>query len=446
MDEHQWYPPLFPLLMAHLPKSVFDRYSHWVAISIDLLRMVLLLAVTFWLSGSDLYAVGVAGLIYATTPLLISYNIQLNPRGLGALFLDGLIILLLWRYFLDGPVWIWGPIILLAGSILLTHKMTTQLFWFLCLGGGLLTMDWQFLFLIPASILMALLLSKGFYWKVLLAHWDIVTFWNRNWRWLQAHPIKESPIYGKTGYETPTKFHKKSLPGILRHLSYLWGYHPGIWILCVLILGVAILGKGDIITSSSGVFWWMVFTLFFVLVTVFVPSLKCLGSGYFYLYNAAVPTALFWGLSIGSKEAVLPFWLGLFIAVAAGLFNILLFYRKLLASKIQKADPHFEKVLDYLKTAPKGVVMCLPPQWYDVVAYKTGQPVLYGGHGYGFKLLEPVFPRLLLSIQEIVQQYQVCYLITLEDYLPKNFLADLTSESVSNFGHYMVFCMAKKEG
>jgi hypothetical protein len=366
----------------------------------------------------------------------------LNPRGLGALFLDGLIVLLLWWYLFDGPFWVLVPVSLLASFILLTHKMTTQLFWFLCLGAGFLIMDWRFLALIPASVLMAMIISKGFYWKVLIAHWDIVTFWNRNWRWLQAHPIKESPIYGEAGYETPTKFHRKGLPGILRHLSYFWGYYPGAWILCLLILGVATLGKGIIIPSIE-VLWWITLTLLFALVTVFVPFLKCLGSGYFYLYNIAFPAALFWGLSIGGKEAVLPFWLGLFIAVAASLFNILLFYRKLLASKTQKIDTDLEKLLDYLKTAPKGAVMCLPPQWYDVVAYKTGQPVLYGGHAYGFKLLEPIFPRLLLSFQEIVQKYQVCYLITLEGYLPQNFLADISFKSASNFGPYILFCVSK---
>jgi hypothetical protein len=83
LEEHQWYPPLFPLLMAHLPKVVFDRYGHWIAILIDLLRMMLLLGVASWLSDGNLYAVGIAGLVYATTPILISYNIQLNPRGLG---------------------------------------------------------------------------------------------------------------------------------------------------------------------------------------------------------------------------------------------------------------------------------------------------------------------------------------------------------------------------
>ena len=88
---------------------------------------------------------------------------------------------------------------------------------------------------------------------------------------------------------------------------------------------------------------------------------------------------------------------------------------------------------------PKGMIMCLPPQRYDEVAYKTGQPVLWGAHGYGFKLLEPVFPRLLLPIQDAVRRYRIRYLVSSEGYLPDRFLAELQSDSVVKFGNYRVF-------
>ena len=39
LDQHQWYPPLFPLIMARLPEVLFDRFSHILAIGIDLIRL-----------------------------------------------------------------------------------------------------------------------------------------------------------------------------------------------------------------------------------------------------------------------------------------------------------------------------------------------------------------------------------------------------------------------
>ena len=53
LDEAQWYPPLFPVILARLPRPVFDRHARYLAILIDLLRLGLLVAATRWLSGSD---------------------------------------------------------------------------------------------------------------------------------------------------------------------------------------------------------------------------------------------------------------------------------------------------------------------------------------------------------------------------------------------------------
>src|SRR5471032_979005 len=39
LESEQWYPPFFPLLLAFLPRALFDRFSHVLAILIDLLRM-----------------------------------------------------------------------------------------------------------------------------------------------------------------------------------------------------------------------------------------------------------------------------------------------------------------------------------------------------------------------------------------------------------------------
>ena len=84
-----------------------------------------------------------------------------------------------------------------------------------------------------------------------------------------------------------------------------------------------------------------------------------------------------------------------------------------------------------------------PPQWYDRVAYETGQSVLYGGHGFGFELLEPVFPRLLIPIRDIVERYRIVYLVTIQGYLSQTFVEDLDYDSVLSFGPYKLYNLAK---
>ena len=225
LEIHQWYPPLFPLLMARLPKSVFDNNSHLLAIGIDLMRLALLMINAYLLGGGLNSLIG-AGVVYALTPILISYNVQLNPRGLGALFLDIIVLLLIWLIWHEGMLWCWIWVVLASGLLLLTHKMTTQLFWFVSITLGLWFQDWRLLMMVPLSIVSALILSKGFYLNVLKAHWDIVSFWNRNWRWLTAHPIRESPLYNDLANENTTKYFKPGWRGLIHRLQYLIGLNP----------------------------------------------------------------------------------------------------------------------------------------------------------------------------------------------------------------------------
>jgi hypothetical protein len=60
--EEQWYPPLFPLLLAALPERVRIRRRHWVAPVIDGLQLSTLLGVA-WIVGLAPAAALLAGVI-----------------------------------------------------------------------------------------------------------------------------------------------------------------------------------------------------------------------------------------------------------------------------------------------------------------------------------------------------------------------------------------------
>lgn len=439
LDQHQWYPPLFPLLMAKLPKLFFDRWSHLIVVSIDLLRMCLLLFVVYWQSNGNLFALALAGLLYATIPIQISYNIQLNPRVFGALFLDAILMLLLWFYSYHGPLWIWAVVLLLAGLILLTHKMTTQLFWFIAIGWSVIYGDWRLLMLVPGSMVMAMLLSKGFYWKVLIAHWDIVSFWNKNWKWIGADPVRESPIYGDGKYERPEKLHGPGIKGFFRKWFRLFGFNPAAWIACLLVYE-RLFVQSPLLIYPTYILVWLLLTSIFALSTTFISKLKCLGAGYLYVYNMSLISCLLIALTYQYTRAPELSSAFAIIALASNIGGVLIFYRTFIRSNRWRIDETFEKTLERLDSLPVGVVMCLPQSWHEPVAYKTGHPVLYGAHGYGFKLLEPTFPRLLLPIKEIVKQYKVRYLLTSEGTLPQNFISDLPPASLITEGEYTIYC------
>lgn len=437
-DEAQWYPPFFPMLMARLPARVFDSWSRQIAISIDLTRMLLLLCVASWQSDGSPTVVLVAGLVYATTPIQISYNVQLNPRALAALFLDALLIVLLWS--LARGVW-WGLAIvaLLSALVLLTHKMTTQLFWFIMLGMGVIYRSWLIVLLIPASIATAMVLSRGFYSKVLIAHWDIVTFWNRNWRWIGADPIRESPVYGDGEYERAEKLHKSGLRGFIWHCFILFGFNPAAWICCLLVYERLFL-KSPLLIYPTYLLVWLLLSCLFACLTMFVPKLKCLGAGYLYVYNTSVLCSLL--LALTFKYTLAPHFSVPFVILALllNIFGVAVYYREVRRNKRTRVEEGLGRIIDSLRGYPTGVVMCIPASWHEIVAYKTRHPVLWGAHGYGFKGIEPTLPRLLLPLSEIRRRYNVRYLLTMDEMLPPNFEAELTAATQVRDGIFRLYC------
>ena len=104
-----------------------------------------------------------------------------------------------------------------------------------------------------------------------------------------------------------------------------------------------------------------------------------------------------------------------------------------------KVDTRLEAAIERLAKLPKGVVMCFPQHWHDVVAYRTRQPVLFGGHGYGFQHLQCVFPRLLERMGTLIALHEVKYLLTYEGYCNMRFLADLPAADVDCFGEYRLY-------
>jgi hypothetical protein len=438
LDEHQWYPPIFPLTLAVLPDQLFDAWNPANAIAIDLLRMCLLLAVAYWQSDGNPVVVALAGLFYATTPIQISYNVQLNPRGLAALMLDGLLMLLLVQLDAGGPPWVWAVIVLVGALILLTHKMTTQLFWFVVLGTGLVYGDWRTLLLIPASIALAMALSRGFYWKVLRAHWDIVSFWNKHWRWIGADLIRESPVYGNGDYERPEKLHRSGWRGFVWHWFVLLGFNPAVWVACLLTYE-RVAGSTFLIYPTPLLLWLLLPCVFAVL-TTFVAPLKCLGAGYLYVYNTSLMASLLLALTFHYTQAPGVSTPIVAVALLLNVLGVLAYYRQFTRNKRARVDVRLDEMIDTLRQMPRGVVMCLPATWYEVVAYKTGQPVLWGAHGYGFRKVEPTWPRFLIPVREILRRYRVRYLLTMDGMLTDEVRAELPKGTRTSVGEYHLYC------
>ena len=439
LDEKQWYPPLFGLLLSRLPSVISERWNSHIAIVVDIVRMAFLVGVASWQSDGDLSVILVTSIIYATTPIQISYNIQLNPRGLAAIMFDLLLILILLIIIQQASLLIWILAVLLGALILLTHKMTTQIMCLTLVATSLVYQNLSLLLFLPLWFVVALLLSRGFYLNVFRAHVEIVKFWNRNWKWIGADVLRESPIYGDGSHERSKKLHKTGFKGLRWYAFILLGFNPAAWISCILVYERLFMSSSVLIYPTPFLLWLLIPCIWAILTTVVNP-LKCFGAGYLYLYNTSLLSSLILGLTYRfSREPFLSLMLVL-VSLSLNLAGVLLYYIQFLRNKRTRVDKGLDTMLNRLQQLPHGVVMCLPANWCEVVAFKTGHDVLWGGHGLGFTKLEPTWPRLMMPIKEVLSTYNVKYLFTMEGMLTESFLNDLPASKCETYQEYQLFC------
>ena len=254
--------------------------------------------------------------------------------------------------------------------------------------------EWRLLLLIPGGMLAAQVVSAGFYRRVLQAHADITRFWYRNWRWSGSNPILESPIYGEPGFESPSKFYRRGLSAWIRRLQFVIGFNP--WMITVMLVGGLGMAHGYAWSGiEAAIFFWLIATFAFGVLTTLAPQLRCFGQGYLYGYNGAFPAAMAWGMTYLVQGHEISWRLIAAAGMVASGYALFKFFQALRSSRTMKVEEQLERALSRLADLPNGTVMCLPQHWHDVTAYRTGKQVAFGGHGYGFAVAAAGVPATL---------------------------------------------------
>jgi len=316
--------------------------------------------------------------------------------------------------------------------------MTTQIFWFLCLSTFILTLDYKFLLLVPVSIIAALLISKGFYWKVLRAHWDIVSFWTRNWPLLGADPIQCSPVYGEPSRTAGNLVFKSGfLNGIKRIVSIFVGaYCP-----CACITIILLILYWPVSVKLNGIVCWFILIMIFAVLTVAIPYLRGLGYGNLYLYNAAFPNAILLGLAVCLNSRVILVLLG--VALAFNIVQVVRSYQLL----NRHTGVHLPvEVVKQIRAMDEGTWICYPMQLCEHVAVLADKKVLWGGHGFGFVTLERVFPVITVRFEFLIEEYQLRYVLVHRSYYASWDRVDIEKRIVFEDEQYRIYQIGTKGG
>lgn len=413
--EEQWYPPLYAGLLALLPMKVLEKHGGKISQLIDLLNGLLIFLSVLWTSGSILIAF-LSGLSYIMAFFPMSYNYQLQPRVLANLLLT-LMMIGLWFYLDTGNMALWGVLLILSVVLLFLHKMTVQMYVVYLLGFGFWAWSWKILLLLPASLVLAIIVSKGFYIKMLKAHWDIVSFWNENIHFLKSHQYYESPVYN-TGNLKPTYWQQRSLRHFFHRLLFIPYYNIFAPLLFPPLIYFAMSHPQG---KMADFLWvWLAITYAWAFSTTLLPFFKALGAGALYIYQSFFPLFVLMGLSIPTMPVHLQWWL--YALWVAGFVIAMVQWEKycksISTSKTEAIGQDFREVLGYLKQLPKDGVFCIPFRLADGTAYWTRKKVFWGGHSYGFhRLLKPYFPIMREDAKQTLRKEPLDYLLYWRGYL-----------------------------
>jgi hypothetical protein len=412
--EEQWYPPLFAGLLALLPMNWLKTHGGRISQCIDLLHGFVICFAVFWFCNNWIITF-LSGVSYLIAWFPLSYNTQLQPRGLANLLLT-LATGGLW-FCIDTDFFsIWVGVLVISVILLFLHKMTVQMWVVYLLTFAVWARDWTIFLLIPASVVLAVLFSRGFYLKMLKAHWDIVSFWHENIRYLGSHQYYESPLYRNEEFAS-TAHHRRGWRHQVRKLMSLFKYNAFSLLLPILAYQTLRQPSGKFVTFL----WiWLCVTYVWGLLTTFIPYFLALGGGHYYLYQTFVPLFLLAGLvwpSMASTPQCLLFacW-GLGLVYSAVKWEK--YCRSVGVNEAAVFGGDLKELLEYLKALPKDGVFCIPLTLSEGTAFQTRKKVFWGGHSYGFHaLLEPYFPIMRMDVKETLKRMPLNYLLFWREYL-----------------------------
>lgn len=398
-DPEQVYPPLLPWLLSWWPTRWLERASWAISAGWDAMHCALL-AVVVWVVTQSWVAVLGAGLLFATSPVLVAQATELNARPLGAL-LFSVFMLALWTFEVT-PSW-WSAALVLASGILIlwTHKMTGQQMAAALFAWSLWHRDPRYVTFAAAMIGLSLLGSRGWFMNLLRGHREIIAFWRGRLHLLGAHQVYDSPLYAN-----PEKARqKRGVTGV--RASRLPRWMATSQLAAVVCWMIAAPSAGWIAATgwSGYLLRWTGLIFLTVGLTTWMPWFTQFGEGFKYLRYGVFAWSGLLGLWLVHGGPVAAAGVGALLAAQAVVtWHIVRGQRRNLLAPV---DTDTRAVLQALAKQPEDGVLALPFSRCEPVAYFARKRVLWGAHGRGWDRLAPFWPVLQRPIETFLDEYRL---------------------------------------
>jgi len=406
------YPPVFILLLSLLGTKNLEKYQGLISPFFDALLNIFVFFVAIQLTG-NLYIALISQLIYTLTPIVAIENSSLVPRSIGyLLFSISFYSLLMYSTssFKQSEFLFLG--IIFSTLTILTHRFATQSLLFISIFFAFLERNPIYIYVFGLSMILAVVLSRGYYLRVLKVHITNIIFWSKNSDNRFAHQVY--------GHLPPDK--NPDLVGViyklLTKLAPLTLLVSNIWILSAFIFFIVRI-PNPVMMEKMAI--WGIFFYILAILVLMNKYLIPIGEGYRYLEMTQLPTSILSAyIFIYFYNSPLRIYaIIILLTLLVGCFFIILIvqYKAVIKDKNRSLTGDMKntfKFINKLKGTPR--IMCLPHQITTMVAYNTKADILVGIDSYSVKFMGDFYPVLKKPVSELAKKYKLDYLFLRESF------------------------------
>jgi hypothetical protein len=421
------YPFLYHLLLAFFPIRLRVWAERLTPAFFDTLMLLLVYAFVKWTAEGNPSIPVLVALLFAFSPALL--RISLGPRvysgspRVPAEFFYMLHILAFWIGFQSGNPLFWTISLLAGAALIITAKFANQVFFFFGLWFTLIITPWYALALL-GSLALSVLLTGGRAIDVLTGQIRHSIFYYKYSQRIFLHPntpkvrpyisnLRSAFAALRRGHKVLSTMRWFSMERFFLH--QLVTVYPQ-FIFLAFVWPAAISSPVDrflLVWSGAGLFWFF---------TTRIKSLMFLGEPDRYLEYALFPSLFLTVEYLVARNLAFIIYLFLLYSIVMVLFHLWLY--------LKTTDDNFETTNDLftrLNGLEEGVIMPIGSFHWQTL-YRSKFPVLTLANAderlmppEEFYLVYGNYPYPSARFQEIIERYNVRYVISDKDHLAHYF-------------------------
>lgn len=420
------YPPFLNIILALFPKKFLEDYQGFISPFFDAINNLIVFIVTYMLTKNLSIAI-FAQLIYIVSPMMVIENASLTARSLGNL-LFSLAFLSTIFYSINHSLFLFIFAIFFTTLLLFSQKMASQVLFFISFLFSVLEGNFIYLVIFGLSVILAILLSRGFYLKVLAGHLSVLKYFRMIIKNRYAHQIR--------GIIPPSKNRDfiEMLKALIREhpLFALIVSCPFITMGFLVSLWILLYPKNSFLihyTRLSLVSYkfalWLAILYCLGIITAQIKPFQFLGEGMKYLMYAGLPSSFILSIitfDLVTRKGNLIFLFLIICIMLITLFQIFFIQnRGIINDRTRTVTSSLRRIMNFLQSQSKEVRLAtIPFSLADAVAYFTKSNILSSDSAHVLASNPDYldyYPVLRRPLEEILNKHNINYLLIDRNYV-----------------------------